>query len=359
MDESDARETEPDGRTGRPDGSGSEPGVETPAGPRRTPGGTADGPDGPDGSRDHDVADAAAGVDPSVPLGEPAAREAADAFGVLADPLRVRILSTLWAEDRRGPVAYSDLQEAVGVRDSGRFNYHLSQLTGRFLEKTDDGYGLTATGLQVVDLLSAGAFTDAPELPPEPTDADCPVCDGLLHGRYDGAEHVIQCPDCEFIGSWMLFPPAGVRDRAREELRRAAGKRSRRLYSMAHAGICPFCAREMAIDLVVPDDQDDQYGAYDVAVEYRCDGCKGHIGSTVGAYLYDHPAVVAFRHDHGEAPDDEPAWSVDFVLDPAASELLDDDPLRARLAVERGDEHLELVVDGEATVVEERRVRAP
>lgn len=347
MDESDAHESEPDGGTGRPEGAMPTPDADGPGGPGgpvQEPPGDADPPEPPE----------APGVDPSVPLGKPAAREAADAFGVLADPLRIRILSTLWAEDRRGPVAYSDLQAAVGVRDSGRFNYHLSQLTGRFLEKTDEGYGLTATGLYVVDLLSAGAFTDAPALPPEPTDTDCPACDGLLHDRYDGAEYIVQCPDCEFVGNWMLFPPAGVRDRSREELRRAAAKRSRRLFSMAHAGICPFCAREMAIELVVPDDR---FGAFDVAVDYRCDGCEGHISSSVGAYLYDHPAVVAFRHDYGEAPDDEPVWSVDFVRDPAASELLDDDPIRAHLSVERGDERLELVVDEAATVVEERRVR--
>jgi hypothetical protein len=364
MDESNARDGDPDVRDGEPDrGTGDLRAGGTDSRARRTDSRTEATDSRTDTGRPsrEDSTAESTGARPDdaaatgLPMTEEAAREAADAFGVLADPLRVRILATLWQEHRRGPVAYSDLKGGVGVRDSGRFNYHLSQLTGRFLEKTEDGYGLTATGLYVLNLLAAGAFTDTPELPPEPVGTDCPTCDGELHARYEGAEHIVQCPECETAVNWLSFPPAGVRDRPREELPRAVFQRSRRLFDMAHDGICPFCGREMQVELFVPDDG--QFRPYGAAIDHDCDGCKGHIGSTLGAYLSHHPAVVAFRYDHGEAPGDRPHWTVDFVRDPDATELLQDDPPRARLTVERGDERLELDVDADGTVVGERRVR--
>ncbi|MFB6271202.1 MAG: winged helix-turn-helix domain-containing protein, partial [Halobacterium sp.] len=64
----------------------------------------------------------------------------ADAFERLSDPVRVELLRELWLEGRHDPVPYAALQDTVGVRDSGRFNYHLQRLTDVFVEKTDDGY---------------------------------------------------------------------------------------------------------------------------------------------------------------------------------------------------------------------------
>jgi DNA-binding transcriptional ArsR family regulator len=74
--------------------------------------------------------------------------DAVDAFGTLADETRLAILRALALAD--GPVRFSDLRERVGVRDTGRFNYHLSQLRERFVEKRDDGYVLGATAERLV-----------------------------------------------------------------------------------------------------------------------------------------------------------------------------------------------------------------
>ena len=42
------------------------------------------------------------------------------------------------------PPGFSDLRTRVGVRDGGRFSYHLRKLRGRLVERTGDGYALTA-----------------------------------------------------------------------------------------------------------------------------------------------------------------------------------------------------------------------
>ena len=61
--------------------------------------------------------------------------ETEEAFTALSDATRIGILRTLWdAEDHEA--TFTELREAVGMRDSGQFNYHLDKLTGRFVTTT-------------------------------------------------------------------------------------------------------------------------------------------------------------------------------------------------------------------------------
>ncbi|PSQ23178.1 ArsR family transcriptional regulator, partial [Halobacteriales archaeon QS_8_65_32] len=62
---------------------------------------------------------------------------AADALGVLASEHRIEILRVLAEADE--PLAFSDLRESVGMYDTGRFNYHLTELRGRFVRETGAG----------------------------------------------------------------------------------------------------------------------------------------------------------------------------------------------------------------------------
>ncbi|WP_438267488.1 DUF7347 domain-containing protein [Haladaptatus halobius] len=77
------------------------------------------------------------------------------------------------------PLTFSELRERVGIRDTGRFNYHLSKLRERFVRETDDGYDLGHAGERVilaasdVDPEIARARAEAPE---STADEVCPVC---------------------------------------------------------------------------------------------------------------------------------------------------------------------------------------
>lgn len=70
------------------------------------------------------------------PAIDPAYREG---FSFLDSETRVDILLVLAADlDESGPdeepgLSFSSLRERVGVRDSGRFNYHLEKLAGPFI----------------------------------------------------------------------------------------------------------------------------------------------------------------------------------------------------------------------------------
>ncbi|MFT4933083.1 MAG: DNA-binding transcriptional ArsR family regulator, partial [Natronomonas sp.] len=65
--------------------------------------------------------------------------EAEEVFAVLADDTRVAILQALW-ETEDYEASFSELRDAVGMRDSGQFNYHLDKLVGPFVAKAEDGY---------------------------------------------------------------------------------------------------------------------------------------------------------------------------------------------------------------------------
>jgi len=98
----------------------------------------------------------------------------AEAFAVLGDETRLDILRTLADADE--PLAFSSLRERAGVRDSGRFSYHLRTLCEYFVRETPEGYELGHAGTRVLDASGArsdgGADPDSDSLESD----ECPVC---------------------------------------------------------------------------------------------------------------------------------------------------------------------------------------
>ena len=67
-----------------------------------------------------------------------------ETFSLLANEDRRAILKAVVRADEREetPLSFSTLRKAVDIRDSGRFSYHLRELTGHFLTRSADGYSL-------------------------------------------------------------------------------------------------------------------------------------------------------------------------------------------------------------------------
>jgi hypothetical protein len=61
------------------------------------------------------------------------------------DETRLGILEALWEVADR-PVRFSELFTDTELDDSAQFNYHLQQLTDKFVVKTEAGYDLSHTG---------------------------------------------------------------------------------------------------------------------------------------------------------------------------------------------------------------------
>jgi|AntRauTorcE11898_2_1112593.scaffolds.fasta_scaffold00054_39 hypothetical protein len=82
------------------------------------------------------------------------------AFDALASKTRLRILETL--HETNDQLSFTALREAVGIRHGAQFNYHLEQLLGHFVEKTDAGYALGEPGRHAVEIVHSGALTKRP-----------------------------------------------------------------------------------------------------------------------------------------------------------------------------------------------------
>ncbi|PSQ04470.1 ArsR family transcriptional regulator [Halobacteriales archaeon QS_6_71_20] len=143
-------------------------------------------PDG--GDRDGDLGSGADRANPAATAGE-----AADALSALASEHRIAILRELAAAD--WPLSFSELRERIGMRDGGRFNYHLGELRDRFVRERDGGYVLGHAGERVVlaagDLDPAGAAALADGSGDSGPDDACPVCgetdcERVIHVHLDG-----------------------------------------------------------------------------------------------------------------------------------------------------------------------------
>ncbi|MFC6785795.1 hypothetical protein ACFQFH_07760 [Halobaculum halobium] len=274
---------------------------------------------------------------------------AVDAFSFLGDDLRLSILRALAERESRAgprtdPMAYSDLRRTVGEEDSGKFSYHLGKLTGRFVEKTPNGYRLREPGRETVRLLERGIVDGDAELDAEPVDARCPRCGGDVHVIYTDHHLFTCCAACEGLFgadecpsgtlSGIVLPPTIVERLDPTPLvHRAHRVFERRLRPMIE-GICLECGGgvdgrltrcpDHATDGICPD----CHTAYPALAEVVCETCgRGRIthplfgnpaadgvdagggGDAVGT----RPETVgtasdAAEHTDGRTADGEGAW---------------------------------------------------
>ena len=279
----------------------------------------------------------------------------ADAFGVLADPVRVEILAALW-ETEAAPVQYSALLEDVGVQDSGRFNYHLSKLTDHFVAKTDDGYRLRPAGLLVVNAIYAGSYVDAPVRGGLDVGGACPACGGDLVGEYDEGMFRVTCGDCGTQAFMLSFPPRGVETRDDEDLLHAVSTHARAHARQANSGLCPFCGG--AMDGTLELDADSALPASTLVLR-ECDNCGVTNRSSVGFAVLEHPAVAGFLHEQG-VPRDAPPWRFEWCLSGDAMRIASSDPPRVTVdaTVEGAETALRVTVDERGEVAGTERVAA-
>jgi len=282
--------------------------------------------------------------------------EPEEAFAALSDEMRVDILRALWeADDRRA--TFSELREAVGVADSGQFNYHLDKLVGRFVRKTDDGYELTLAGLHVNGAIHAGAYTMDGALDPVEMDDPCPFCGGTRTFRYEDEEATIDCADCAFsLGAPV--PPGVFADYDRETAPAVASRYFRTIVGQVSNGFCWYCDGPVVLtvrSLATVSEVDPPEELADLPfAHFECERCEAVITSDLGNALVDHPAVGGFYFDHGVDVRDRPFHAFN-ALDPDRSEIRQRDPFRASVTFSVEDHSITLVVDENCDVVDVER----
>ena len=283
-----------------------------------------------------------------------------DAFDLVASEARFDILQSLWelgqTEDVEPPVSFSTLHDATDVRDSGQFNYHLDTLTPRFVRNVDEGYDLTYAGTQVVGAAVSGVYTaaDVESVDPMAVGA-CPECDGTIEAGYGEGHIAIECNACDLTITDMPAPPVLAATYDDEDLPLMFSRRLIANVQEMNAGFCTLCGGGVDGDLDRSFSDEVETDQPRLGLTWTCRACGAEMNGVAGAAVVDHPAVVAFLHDHGVDLAETYLWELDWLFDAHAT-VTSEDPLRVAITVAYEDDALELVLDENLDVVATERV---
>ncbi|UPW00784.1 helix-turn-helix domain-containing protein [Halorussus gelatinilyticus] len=319
------------------------------------------------------VEESDADAEAAAPAPDVESSEASDAFEALGNEVRMAVLRALaggetegdageGASDppENGTMTFSELFEVSPADTTAGFAYHLRQLTDRFVRRTgedDDRYALTYAGSQVARAIAAGTYTDRVSFGPVPTGDACPLCaSGDLAAVCEANTVTVACDDCGRGVLTLPFPPGARRNRDPERLLSAFDRHHRHRLSVMSDGVCPECAATMDAALASPPDAvterlpDSDAERAQVRLDCAQCGCRLHAPVTLA--VLEHPAVVAFFHDHSLNVRDRPIWNVG---DEWTETVVSDDPWCVRVGVELDDEQLDVFVDGDCSVAGTRR----
>ncbi|WP_135825639.1 winged helix-turn-helix domain-containing protein [Halorussus ruber] len=274
----------------------------------------------------------------------------ADVFRVVADETRMTILRALAEapyDEYEEVLTFSQLRERAGIRDSGKFNYHLDTLVGQFVERTDEGYSLTYPGELLYRTIVAGLFTRETELEPRDIDSDCLDCGTSLEMSYDEAVLRITCPECEREYMTVEFPPSAVESRDADADRLETFDQWVRHHVMLmNRDVCVWCAGRMPGELRYRSEEDRiPY------VAHTCEHCGGFMWTTPGETVLNHPAVVSFFYERGVDVTSRPLWELPFVVSDDAVEVRSEDPWDLAVTVACEGDEMRVLLDGDAKVV--------
>lgn len=247
-----------------------------------------------------------------------------DAFAVVGHEIRMDVLVALWRAEE--PLAYSELQDAVGVEDNGRFNYHLKQLVGHFVGNVDDEYELLYPGHRILDAMRTGAFHESATVDPVPVEGSCPRCGGDLTFEYDRHFGRVECGNCDLNVVESPFLPAAVEGRAPEAVPSAFDRHVKRFFRAAASDVCPMCTGPLTTSLteeMPPLSSLDGSGRrftddHPVALDADCERCSLRTDAPVGAVALAHPGLVGRLYEAGVDVRDAPTWRLPFLVDPDA-----------------------------------------
>ena len=273
---------------------------------------------------------------------------AADAFVTLSDPIRVAILRALWGA--REPRSYSETTDAVGIRDCGRFNYHLGKLTGRFVRKSAAGYELRPAGVHAVNVVATGALPAGVDGRTTNLAGSCPTCGGALIGRYEAGAVTVDCGDCGLNVSWGTVPPRLAESRDVDDLLDAYGRRLRHEFALADEGVCSYCGGR--VESRLEHHPGEAFGYLEHPAVNRFGGCEGRVYGPLGLQVASRPRVVAFCADNGIPAADRPYWEREWCVSEATVERAADGAGAARLTVPGDAENLVVTVDGHCRTVD-------
>jgi hypothetical protein len=258
--------------------------------------------------------------------------EAADAFAAVGNEYRIEILRALAAVEGY-PVAYSDLRKHLDEQDTGRLNYHLKELLGRFVWKQpDEGYGLTLSGRRLVSSILAGRYHDDETTRSTPAPGACVSCGAAaLRLEQPGQRGLLVCTECDTEHVNASFPIGAWNGRPDEAVPAVFDQYVMRVGRNAKDGICPECTAAMESEPVA-----DVLG-FAYAMGYDCTACPRWTVVPFGTLAWFDDNVRTFLHRAGVDTDERPFWTVRGIVEQDALSVEDTDPLVVTVEFEADD----------------------
>ncbi|SFC19051.1 hypothetical protein SAMN05444422_105198 [Halobiforma haloterrestris] len=304
-----------------------------------------------------------------------------EALALLGNEVRAKILHTLSeARGGRGPppvLPFSELRERTdGSVESSRFNYHLQQLVGTFVERVDpraeagaddaqpvsemaatdeEGFRLRPEGTTMVRTIRAWSVAGEATVEPFDLEQSCHHCGGSIRAQYRNAIFAIQCADCEYLYDYNLTPPGILNGPDDRLLERVAAYNRQQRFAFAQ-GTCPLCGGGVDAEFLEPETTGYPRGNLRSTIVRRgCSHCGNKDTLTTGEFLLGESEVIAFCRRRGLDLMDTPIWEVEFAATDRRTTVEATDPWRVTTAVELDGEALECTVDETLEVVDRER----
>jgi hypothetical protein len=281
-----------------------------------------------------------------------------DAFGALGNEIRMAILRAIFEIERADgdSPSFSDLYEHTAAETSAQFAYHLRQLTGHYVEKTEGGYTLTYAGTMAAQAMAAGTYTERVTTQPITLDESCPLCcEQALEAVCVDNAMTVACTACERKIVSLPFPPGGAGSHTDERLPRAFDRHHRHRIHLMADGYCPECGDSVETTLKSAGERLSVESSDESRVQARmeCKRCGYRLRCPVTFAVLDHPEVVSFYYEAGIEVQDRPIWNVGSEW---RETVLSDNPWYIHVVTTLDGKRLELIVDDSLEIIEHRRV---
>jgi len=289
--------------------------------------------------------------------GQPAEIDPQDAFQLFSHELRLQILFVLWDAPEYS-LSFSEIRGAVGERDSGKFTYHLDQLTDHFITEIGGQYVLQYAGHRVIDAIQSGVFHTSPTVSPLEAPGACPRCG--TSPTFEYAEHLgtVSCPDCATKLIEYPFDPGGFQDRSVGEAVVAFDRRTKFKWRLASNGVCFVCAGRVDVnptESAVEMEHHDRYAEFFAAdhpalLHLSCQNCSFYSYVPVGVWLLDLPRVVGDLATRGIDITERHLWEMPFVTDADCVTVENRDPWELLVEAPTPGGGIEVTLGADATV---------
>ncbi|WP_323192524.1 helix-turn-helix domain-containing protein [Halostella sp. PRR32] len=300
-----------------------------------------------------------------------------EAFAILGDETRLHILETLREADEL--LSFSELYERVNYDDYSNFDYHLEKLTGLFVRKTGEGYGLRGAGRRIVAAVLSGTVGEDLLVEPTLIDEQCPFCSAPVEVGFQ-QEHVeLYCSECpgvvrdanskgKFFDDYGILsqfslPPAGVRDRTPREVLAAAWTWGHLDILADSTGVCSRCSASIEYSVTVCEDHDPAEGyceqcgrRYAARFDVHCRNCHYSVKGIAIARLLANTELLAFLTTHGINPVAPKALGRALAtIGNYEEEILSTDPFEARFTFATNGDAITLTVSEQVAVTDVTR----